>query len=160
MDGRGGPPTPKHARVRPSLNPGLYVLQNGSMILNSGWAVNGTGVTFYFADQNSYIQFNSNVTANLSAPTTGTYANILMFEPTGLGYTQLAIDGTSSSSFTGLFYLPSREVTFNGISNVSSNSVTMVFSTLILDPLNWTIAPGALSMSSPSGTAGSADLSK
>ncbi|MBV8922224.1 TadE/TadG family type IV pilus assembly protein [Bradyrhizobium sp.] len=143
-----------------TLNSGLYVLQNGSMILNSGWTVNGTGVTFYFADQNSYIQFNSNVTANLSAPTTGTYANILMFEPTGLSNTQLAIDGTSSSSFTGLLYLPSREVTFNGISNLSSNSVTMVFSTLILDPLNWTIAPGALSMSSPNGAASSAYLSR
>jgi hypothetical protein len=143
-----------------TLNPGLYVLKSGSMILNSGWTVNGTGVTFYFADQSSYIQFNSNVSANLSAPTTGSYANIVMFEPTGLSNTQLAIDGTSSSSFTGLFYLPSRDVTINSVSNVNSNSVTMVFSTLILDQTNWTIAPGALSMSVASGAAASAYLSK
>lgn len=142
------------------LNPGLYILKSGSMILNSGWTVSGTGVTFYFADQSSYIQFNSNVSANLSAPTTGTYANILMFEPTGLSNAQLAIDGTSSSSFTGLFYLPSRDVTINSVSNVSSNSVTMVFSTLILDQTNWTIAPGALSMSVATGAAASAYLSK
>lgn len=143
-----------------TLNPGLYILKSGSMILNSGWTVNGTGVTFYFADQNSYIQFNGNVTANLSAPTTGTYANILMFEPTGLSNTNLPINGTSGSSFTGLMYLPSRDVTINSVSNVSSNSVTMVFSTLILNATNWTIAPGALSMSVGSGASTSAYLSK
>jgi len=143
-----------------TLNPGLYVLKSGSMILNSGWTVNGTGVTFYFADQGSYIQFNGNVTANLSAPTSGGYANILIFEPTGLGNTQLAINGTSGSSFTGLLYLPSRDVTINSVSNVSSNSITMVFSTLILDATNWTIAPGALSMSVASGTATGSYLSR
>jgi Flp pilus assembly protein TadG len=143
-----------------TLNPGLYVLKSGSMILNSGWTVNGSGVTFYFADQGSYIQFNGNVSANLSAPTTGSYANILIFEPTGLGNTQLAINGTSGSSFTGLLYLPSRDVTINSVSNVSSNSVTMVFSTLILDQTNWTIAPGALSMSVASGTATGSYLSR
>jgi len=143
-----------------TLNPGLYVLKSGSMILNSGWTVNGTGVTFYFADQNSYIQFNSNVTASLSAPTSGTYANILMFEPGGLSNTQLPVNGTSGSSFTGLFYLPSRDVTINSVSNVSSNSVTMVFSSLILNATNWTIAPGALSMSVANGTATGAYLSK
>ena len=143
-----------------TLNPGLYVLKSGSMILNSGWTVNGTGVTFYFADQGSYIQFNGNVTANLSAPTSGSYANILMFEPTGLGNTQLPINGTSGSSFTGLLYLPSRDVTINSVSNVSSNSVTMVFSTLILNATNWTIAPGALSMSVASGAATGSYLSR
>jgi len=143
-----------------TLNPGLYVLKSGSMILNSGWTVNGSGVTFYFADQGSYIQFNGNVTANLSAPTSGSYANILIFEPTGLGNTQLAINGTSGSSFTGLLYLPSRDVTINSVSNVSSNSITMVFSTLILDQTNWSIAPGALSMSVASGTATGSYLSR
>jgi Flp pilus assembly protein TadG len=143
-----------------TLNPGLYVISNGSWNINSGWTVNGTGVTFYFADQNSYVQFNSNVTANLSAQTSGTYANILMFEPTGLGTSNLVFDGTTGSSFTGLIYLPSREVTINSTSTVTSNAVTMVFSTLILDTTNWTIGPGALSMSVASGTAGSAYLSR
>jgi len=143
-----------------TLNPGLYVIKNGAWNINSGWTVSGSGVTFYFADQGSYIQFNSNVTANLSAPTSGTYANILFFEPTGLSTSNLVFDGTNGSSFTGLIYLPSRDVTINSTSPVSSNAVTMVFSTLILDQTNWTIGPGALSMSAASGTAGAAHLSK
>jgi Flp pilus assembly protein TadG len=145
-----------------TLNPGLYVIQGGGMTFNSGWSVTGTGVTFYLVDQNATITFNGNVNANLSAPTSGTYANILMFEPTGLSNTNLPINGTSGSSFTGLIYLPSRDVTINSVSNVTANNVTMVFSTLILDATNWSIAPGALSMSraTGSGTATTAYLSK
>ncbi|BAM91649.1 hypothetical protein S58_56720 [Bradyrhizobium oligotrophicum S58] len=143
-----------------TLNPGLYVIKGSPFIFNSGWTVNGTGVTFYFADSGGSITFNGNVTANLSAPTTGTYANILMYEPTGLSTSQLPINGTSGSSFTGLIYLPSRNVTINSVSNVSSNSVTMVFNTLILNATNWNIAPGALSMSVTTGPAGTAFLSR
>jgi Flp pilus assembly protein TadG len=33
-----------------TLNPGLYVIK-GTWNINSGWTVNGSGVTFYFADQ-------------------------------------------------------------------------------------------------------------
>jgi len=142
------------------LNPGLYIIKSGAMIFNSSWTVTGTGVTFYLVDQNATLTFNGNVNATLSAPTSGTYANILMFEPVGLSTSQLPINGTSSSSFTGLMYLPSRDVTINSVSNMTSNSVTMVFDTLILNATNWNIAPGALSMSVASGSAGTAYLSQ
>jgi Flp pilus assembly protein TadG len=143
-----------------TLNPGLYIIKGGAMTFNSGWTVTGNGVTFYLVDQNATLTFNGNVNATLSAPTTGTYANILMYEPNGLSTTQLPINGTSSSSYTGLMYLPSRNVTINSVSTMSSNSVTMVFNTLILNQTNWSIAPGALSMSVASGPAGTAFLSK
>ncbi len=142
------------------LNPGLYIIKSGGMTFNSSWTVTGTGVTFYLVDQNATITFNGNVNATLSAPTSGTYANILMYEPGGLSNTNLPINGTSGSSFTGLMYLPSRDVTINSVSNVSSNSVTMVFSTLILNATNWSIAPGALSMSVATGASTSAYLSR
>ena len=143
-----------------TLNPGLYIIKSGGMTFNSGWTVTGTGVTFYLVDQNATLTFNGNVNANLSAPTSGTYANILMFEPSGLSNTNLPINGTSGSSFTGLMYLPSRDVTINSVSNVTSAKVTMVFSTLILNTLNWAIAPGAASTALSSGTTTSAYLSR
>lgn len=143
-----------------TLNPGLYVVKNGAMIFNSGWTVTGTGVTFYLADENATLTFNGGVKANLSAPTSGTYANILMFEPTGLGNTNLPINGTSNSSYTGLMYLPSRDVTINSVSNMATNSVTMVFSTLILNATNWSIEAGAMAPKAVSGAAKSARLSK
>lgn len=143
-----------------TLNPGLYIIKGGAMTFNSGWTVTGSGVTFYLVDQNATLTFNGNVNATLAAPSTGTYANILMFEPNGLSTSQLPINGTSSSSYAGLIYLPSRNVTINSVSTMSSNSVTMVFNTLILNQTNWSIAPGALSMSVASGPAGTAYLSR
>jgi Flp pilus assembly protein TadG len=143
-----------------TLNPGLYVIEGGGMIFNSGWTVTGTGVTFYLVDQNATITFNGGVNAKLSAPTSGTYANILMFEPTGLSNTNLPINGSSGDSFTGLIYLPSRDVMINSVSNLAADGVTMVFSTLILNAMNWSVVPGAKSMSVATGSAASAYLSK
>ncbi|QLH73220.1 TadE/TadG family type IV pilus assembly protein [Rhodopseudomonas palustris] len=140
-----------------TLRPGLYVIKNGAMIFNSGWTVSGTGVTFYLADQNATLTFNGNVTAKLSAPSSGSYADILMFEPDGLNRTNLPINGTAGSSWTGMMYLPSRDVTINSVSNVVADSVTMVFATLTLNATNWSIQP---SPSAPAATLTGARLSR
>lgn len=134
-----------------NLAPGLYVLKGTRWNLNSGWTVSGTDVTFYFADSNSYIQVNSGVKLSIAAPTTGTYANILIYEPTGLSTSSFTINGSAGHAFTGLIYLPSRNVTFNSISTVSSESITMVFNQLILDTINWTFTSGAKTITPAAG---------
>jgi Flp pilus assembly protein TadG len=127
-----------------NLAAGLYIFNGTNWNLNTGWTITGTGVTFYFATAGSYIQFNSNVTANLSAPTSGTYANILMFEPAELGTSSFVIDGTSSSHLLqGVIHLPSRNITFNAASNVTSDALTLVVNQLIIDNVNWSIGPDA-----------------
>src|SRR5207248_2046126 len=127
-------------------------IKGGGMTFNSGWTVTGTGVTFYLVDQNATITFNGNVNFKLTPPTSGTYANILMFEPSGLTNTNLPINGTSGSTMQGLLYLPSRDVTINSVSNVSADKVTMVFSSLIFNSLNWTFDAGAIAMTASGGT--------
>ena len=134
-----------------SLNPGLYVFSGAHWNLNSGWTVNGTGVTFYFADSNSYIQINSGVSITASAPTSGTYANILMFEPQGLAESSYTIDGTSGHSLNGLIYQPSRNITFNSQSNVTTENLTIVVNQLILDSLTWNLGPASGYKITPSG---------
>ncbi|MBB4196363.1 hypothetical protein CCR94_13520 [Rhodoblastus sphagnicola] len=136
-----------------NLQPGLYVFSGAHWNLNSGWTVSGTGVTFYFADNSSYIQINSGVTVNISAPTSGTYANILMYEPGGLSNSAFTINAASGQTMSGLIYLPSRNLTFNSGSTLSSESLTLVLNQLILNsnsPGTWRIAPAALSVSSAS----------
>ena len=131
-----------------SLGAGVYSLKGTKWNLNSGWSVNGTGVTLYYADQNSYIQLNSNVTANLAAPTSGTYANVLIFEPNGLASSSFAVDGTSTGDLLqGLVYLPSRNITFNSTANATSDGLTLVAHQVIFDNVNWSIQPSAKSIS-------------
>ena len=143
-----------------TLDPGLYVISGGGMTFNSGWNITGTGVTFYLVDQNATITFNNNVNANLSAPITGTYANILVYEPDGLSNTNLPINGSSGDNFSGLIYLPSRDVTINSTSNLTYTNTSMVFSTLTLNATNWLLYSGATSMSRSTGTAATAHLTR
>jgi hypothetical protein len=83
-----------------------------------------------------------------------------MFEPSGLSETNLAINGTSGDSFSGLIYLPSRDVTINSTSNLTANNVTMVFSSLTFDATEWVISPGVMSMSRVTDIATGAYLSQ
>jgi Flp pilus assembly protein TadG len=127
-----------------SLGAGVYSLKGTSLNINTGWTASGTGVTFYYADKTSYIQFNSGVKANLAAPTSGTYSGVLMFEPDGLATSSFAIDGTSTSDLLqGLIYLPSRNITFNSAANATSDGLTLVVNQIILDAVTWSIAPSS-----------------
>lgn len=134
-----------------NLQSGLYVFKNAHWNLNSGWTISGSGVTFYFADSNSYIQVNGGVTMNVSAPTSGTYANILMFEPSGLTKSSYTINGSAGHQLNGLIYQPSRNITFNAQSNLTVEKFTLVVNTLILDTLTWNVQAASLSID-PAGT--------
>ncbi len=139
----------------PTINfqPGVYVIKGGGVNANGGtW--NGTGVTFYFPDS-SYIQFNGTVKLNLSAPTTGTYANLLMYEATGLAKSAFTMNATNGATLNGLLYLPSRQLTLNSGASVASNSLTMVLDTLTVNQVNWTLDSSAKAIAA-SGSSGSA----
>lgn len=133
-----------------TFNPGLYVIQGGGWNVSGGnWT--GSGVTFYFADT-SKIQFNSAVATVLSPPTSGTYANILMYEKQGLAISPFVLDDSRNMKLAGLVYLPSRDVTFNSGSQLTSKSISLVINTLILNNTNWKLTPSDPRIASGSGT--------
>lgn len=126
--------------------PGLYVIRNGGWNVNGGtWS--GNGVTFYFEDT-SKIQFNSGISADLRAPSSGTYKDILFFEKTGLSKSDFIFNNAVANRMDGLIWLPSRNVTFNAQSKMSSDHLSMVMNRLILNNTDWTLEP----MTAPSGT--------
>ena len=122
-----------------TLKPGLYILQNSTWIINGPWRLEGTDVTFYFADSNSVLT-NNGSTLWLSAPTSGAYQNLLMFEPQGLPKTQMILNGVGGHNFAGLFYLPSRDIILNGVTNSSPEYVSMWVNTIIVNGGPWNIA--------------------
>lgn len=114
-----------------TFNPGTYVLRNG------GWNVNGgdweaVGVTFYFADR-SRIQFNSGVSANITAPTSGDYRGVAFFEPDGLSNSDFTLDDSRGLDVSGLIYLPSRNVTFNSGSNLTARDMSFIVNRLTVN---------------------------
>jgi Flp pilus assembly protein TadG len=126
-----------------TLQPGVYVIRSGGW--NFSGTLNGTGVTFYFADL-SFIQFNSTSTINLSAPTSGTYANLLMYETAGLLKVGATINATNGATLNGLMYLPNRQLTLNSGASATSDNLTMVLDTLMVNTVNWSLDGGAKSI--------------
>ncbi len=129
-----------------NLASGTYIFKNTNWNINTGWTISGTGVTFYFADSTSYVQFNGGVSVSLTSPTSGPYANVLMFEPDGLPTSSFAIDGSSSSghALQGLVYLPSRNITFNSTYSGTADAFALVVNQLIFDsnsPQTWSVTP-------------------
>lgn len=132
--------------------PGLYVISGGNWNANGGrWT--GNGVVFYFADS-SIIQFNNGVDAALSAPASGPYEGIAMFEKGGLPRSPFVLDDSKGFDMDGLMYLPSRDTIFNSSSALANKKMTLVVNTLILNQTSWQLesGDGALASYAAAGT--------
>jgi hypothetical protein len=112
-----------NSNVSVTLASGLYYM-NGSINVDSGATLTGTGVELYFV--NGSLQANSGSTVQLAAPTTtsssaGTTAGMLDWEAS-TNSSGMAIDSGSSSYFQGVIYLPDAQLTLNSGSSVTLNS--------------------------------------
>jgi len=93
-----------------TLEPGTYVLTGTSDFSNTSFV--GTGVTFYVTSTGTPPDFSSANSATISAPTSGSYANVLYYQvPSNTGSPNFS---GSSVHFTGLIYAPGATVTYSG----------------------------------------------
>lgn len=117
-----------NGRATATFNPGLYIV-NGNMIVNGGDTVSGNGVTFYFPSGS--LTMNGSSDANFVAPTTGTYAGILLFQNQSDTNTVI-LNGDTTSVWQGTIYLPGAQLTLNGGSNLAAYTI-LVVNTLIVN---------------------------
>jgi len=111
-----------NSNVSVTLAPGVYYM-NGSITVDSGSTLAGTGVTLYFVSGSLQMNSNSSV-IQLSAPTTstnGTNANMLIWE-SATNSAGMTIDTSSSSFFTRTIYMPDGELQLNSGSGVTINA--------------------------------------
>jgi Flp pilus assembly protein TadG len=116
-----------------NLNAGIYVINNGELHFQSGANnasnTGGSGVFFYLTGTASLV-IDNGANVNLTAPTSGTYANILVYQAAA-DTSAISIAGGSNVSFNGAIYAPSANVTLSNGSGTSldadllANSLTM-----------------------------------
>jgi hypothetical protein len=95
-----------------TMNPGVYFLNNTNFDTGGGITLTGTGVTIILTgDTPGTVVPNGNSTIQLTAPTSGDYANMLFI---GTGTGENKINGTASSYFDGAMYFPNSTATFTG----------------------------------------------
>ena len=107
--------------------PGIYYIANGNLRINGGATVSGSGVTFYFGGAlPGTIDWNGNSNSvNLSAPTSGAYSGILIYQSSlaALGSTTASISGNSTFNLAGAMYFPQTGIYFNGNSTTGPTTV-------------------------------------
>lgn len=124
-----------------TFEPGLHVIR-GNMNINSGATVIANGVTFYFPDTNSRIQANGSLRLTASAPTSGSYKGILMFEKTSdsqnnASKSPFTFNGSLGEQLTGVLYLPNRNIIYNSTTNIAGDRLSIVANTMIINSANW-----------------------
>lgn len=115
------------------FSPGTYIIDGGTtsgLNIPANATITGDGVTFYFTNS-STVTVVGTPSINLTAPSSGTYSGILMYQdPTdtnvGPSPNGPTLGGNSGSNYTGVLYFPSDQLTFYG--NNTSFDVGIVVS--------------------------------
>ena len=120
-----------------TLNPGIYYMDQGSLSVVGNATINGTGVTIVFTSghNNNWAtaSIGSNAIINLTAPTTGPTAGIVLFGDRNMPVgTAFKLTGGATQNFGGAVYLPKAALNYAGGSS-GSNGCTQI----IADTLNW-----------------------
>lgn len=68
-----------------TLNPGIYVIKNGPLVVTDDSTLNGQNVGFFFTGDKAAMLLDSDTTISLTAPKSGIMAGLLMFEDRNLG---------------------------------------------------------------------------
>lgn len=123
----------------------IIILDGGSLSIGSQANVSCSGCTFVLTSRNAAtnpnqignVNINGGATVNLTAPgtdATGVATNfegIIMYQDRRAQYSTNAnntdlINGNSNSVYTGAFYFPNQQVTFNGTAGMQTNCMQLV----------------------------------
>lgn len=117
-----------------NLEPGTYYVDGDTLSFGSQTEVTGTGVTFVLTSSNAAsnpssiasLSMNGGAQVRLTAPTTGEYAGLIIYQDPRATNDSPHINGNSSSWLDGAIYMPSQDVTFNGTSGLDVRCMRLV----------------------------------
>ena len=120
-----------------TLNPGVYIIDGGSLTINSSAKVVGDGVTFVLTgpSPNNIAQTNIAGGANLdlTAPTESqdsTWYDVLIYQdPTSVGLNS-TLAGGSGANFNGIVYMPGADLSFAGNSGQQAQCLLLIANTV------------------------------
>ncbi|MBV8632387.1 MAG: hypothetical protein JOZ83_15770 [Silvibacterium sp.] len=132
-----------NGNVTVSFTSGTYIMQ-GNMIVNGGDTISGTGLTFYFSSGS--LTMNGSSDANLVAPTSGTYAGILIYQDSS-DSSGIILNGDSNSVWQGTLYAPAANLTLNGGGNLAAYTILDTESLTVNGGVNFTMGSNYSSLS-------------
>ncbi len=111
-----------------TFNPGMYIVNGGSVNLGGGANITGNGVSFYLTGTNATygsVTIANGVTVNLAAPTSGTYDGLLFFQNRAItSAVSATFAGGASMKLSGTLYFPTTTVSFsNGVAASATTAI-------------------------------------
>ncbi len=117
-----------------TFDPGIHIFDGAALSIQGGSTVEGSEVFFYWSENggvNDGLDVAGGADVTLSAPTTGTYAGILVYQDrnTAPGVTH-KLTGGSTMDLDGIVYTPSTHVEFAGGTAADSSSIMIIADTV------------------------------
>jgi Flp pilus assembly protein TadG len=107
-----------------NLAAGVYYLDSTDFDVQGSVTVKGTGVTIVLTGTSpGTVSTNGNANIQLSAPTSGSYKDMLFI---GMGTADSTINGNNSSFYDGAMYFPNSTVNFTGSSAAMTQCAMVV----------------------------------
>lgn len=118
-----------------TLNPGVYYLDGGDLKVAGNATLSGTGVTIVFTSSTgskySSASIGSNAIIDLTAPTSGPTAGIVLFGDRNMpAATSFKLTGGGTQSWGGAIYLPKAALTYAGGSNGGGGCTQIIADTV------------------------------
>lgn len=111
------------------FEPGVYVITRGWNINGGAWT--GDGVTFVFENQGNF-QYNSQFGGmNMSAPTSGEYANLFMVDEDGSR--NFILNSNNELNIRGSIYMPERKVIYNSNSTTIGSEMNFIVGSMTIN---------------------------
>lgn len=118
-----------NSSARVTFDPGIYIIDRGSLIFNGGAIIRGTGVTFVLTSSTgsgyASLTVNGGADVNLTAPTSGPTAGLVFYQdrraPSGVDD---ILNGGVTQVYRGALYFPNQRVLVNGGAAVTSDTCT------------------------------------
>jgi Flp pilus assembly protein TadG len=112
------------AQANVTLNPGVYIIDNGLLNVQSGSSISGTNVVLYFSGANARMTIIGGGTVNLKGRNSGSsYEGFLAIAHPD-AYRGLAsnIQGGGTFNLEGMLYMPTQRIEVSGNGNVNGSS--------------------------------------
>jgi hypothetical protein len=109
-----------------TLNAGVYIIEGGGLTISGSAVVSGTGVMLYNTNSNypssggsfGSISISGSGTLNLTAPTTGTYAGVVLFQDRS-NTQKMTLSGSAFVEGTSnIAYIPDALVSLSNLANL------------------------------------------
>ena len=113
-----------------TFGPGIHIFDGAALTIQGGSTVEGSELTLYWSENggtNDGIDVRGGALVTMSAPTSGVYAGILIYQDrnTTADVTH-KLTGGSTMDFDGIIYAPSTDVEFAGGASADSSSILII----------------------------------